>query len=70
MDDILIFICGSRQDYREKVLRVLEKLMEAGLSLDIDKCEFEVKTVKYLGFIIDVKVGIRIDLAKVEVILQ
>ena len=70
MDGILIFTCGFRQDYREKVLRMLEKLMEAGLSLDIDEYEFEVKTVKYLGFIIEIGVGIRIDFAKVEAIMQ
>ncbi|KAJ6437630.1 AAA family ATPase [Purpureocillium lavendulum] len=70
IDDILIFTCGSRQDHREKVLRVLEKLMDAGLSLDIDKCEFEVQTVKYLGFIIEAGVGIRMDPAKVEAIME
>lgn len=70
IDDILIFTCGSRQDHREKVLRVLEKLMDAGLSLDIDKCEFEVRTVKYLGFIIEAGVGIRMDPAKVEAIME
>ncbi|KAK1914151.1 hypothetical protein P3342_007397 [Pyrenophora teres f. teres] len=31
----------------------MKKLQEAGLQLDIDKCEFEQKRVKYLGYIVD-----------------
>jgi hypothetical protein len=36
--------------------------------MDIKKCEFEVKSTKYLGFIIDVEKSICIDLAKVKAI--
>ena len=42
--------------------------MDAGISLDIDKCEFEVQKVKYLGFIIEAGVGIRMDPEKVKAI--
>ena len=45
-------------------------MKEAGLQLDINKCEFEVKLTKYLGFIIEAGKGVSIDLAKVEVILS
>ena len=47
---------------------MLQRLQEAGLQLDIDKCEFECKSVKYLGFIIEVGKGFRMDPEKVAAI--
>jgi hypothetical protein len=41
---------------------------KAGLLLDITKCEFNVKSTKYLGFIIEASKGLRIDLEKVKAI--
>ena len=38
--------------------------------MDIKKCEFEVKTTKYLGFIIKAGKGISIDLAKIAAIRE
>lgn len=68
IDDIIIFTNGSLQEHRKQVLRVVEKLKEAGLQLDIDKCEFEQKRVKYLGYIVDSEKGICVDPEKVEAI--
>lgn len=68
MDDILIFTTGSLKDHREKVAKVLESLLEHGLHLDISKCEFETKKTKYLGYIVEVGVGIQMDPEKVEAI--
>ncbi|KAM4056451.1 retrovirus polyprotein [Hirsutella rhossiliensis] len=56
------------QDHRDKVGKVLQRLMDAGLQLDINKSEFEVKAVKYLGFIIEAECGIRVDPEKVEAV--
>jgi hypothetical protein len=58
IDNILIYSSGSLQDHREKVGRVLQRLMDAGLQIDIDKCEYETKQVKYLGYIVEAEVGI------------
>jgi hypothetical protein len=44
-------------------------MQEAGLQLDIDKSEFEVKSMKYLGFIIEAGKGIR-DPEKVSAITE
>lgn len=41
VDDILVYSSGSLQDHKKKVSKVLARLQEAELSLDIDKCEFE-----------------------------
>jgi hypothetical protein len=41
VEDVLIYTDGSLEDHREKVKLVMQKRSEAGLQLDIDKCEFE-----------------------------
>ncbi|KAM4064895.1 transposon Tf2-1 polyprotein [Hirsutella rhossiliensis] len=43
---------------------------DAGLQIDIDKCDFEAKSVKYLGFIVEAGKGIRVDPEKVQAIQQ
>ncbi|KAL1954932.1 hypothetical protein VTO42DRAFT_432 [Malbranchea cinnamomea] len=70
IDDILIFTTGSLRKHRQHIEKVLLKLQQARLQADIDKCEFEVKFTKYLGFIIEVGKGIRMDPAKVEAIVN
>jgi transposase InsO family protein len=70
IDDILIYTDGSRKQHQEHVRKVLQRLREAGLQVDIDKCDFEVKTTKYLGFILEAEKGIHMDPAKIDAILQ
>lgn len=68
VDDVLIYTDGSLEQHRGHVRQVLQRLQEAGLQLDISKCEFETQRTKYLGFIIEAEVGISMDPAKVEAI--
>lgn len=68
IDDILIYSSGSLQDHRDKVKTVLSKLQEASLFVDVNKCEFETTSTKYLGFIIEAGKGIRMDPEKVKAI--
>lgn len=63
MDDILIF-SESLTEHREHVKKLLRRLREHGLQVDIAKCEFESTTVKYLGLIIYTQ-GIVMDPKKV-----
>ncbi|KAE8557622.1 hypothetical protein EYB25_002329 [Talaromyces marneffei] len=70
IDDILIFTDGTLKEHRQHVRKVLQRLREAGLQVDIDKSEFEVKSTKYLGFIIEAEKGIRMDPAKVKAIQE
>ena len=58
VDNIFIYIDGSLREYRNQVRKILKCLQEAGLQLDIDKCEFEVQTIKYLGFIVEAGKGV------------
>jgi hypothetical protein len=50
------------------VLKVLRRLLNQGLYVDINKCEFSVKEVKYLGLIISIE-GVKMDPNKVKAIL-
>ena len=70
VDDILIFSSGSLQDHRSKVRKVLQRLLEHGLQLDFKKCEFETTSTKYLGYIIDVGNGIKMDPEKLKAISE
>lgn len=68
LDDVLIYSDGDLADHMEKVRLVLQRLETAGLKLDLKKCEFAVKSVKYLGFIIEVGEGVKVDPEKVSAI--
>ena len=67
MDDFLIFLNNRLEDHRIKVKKVLERLDKAELFLDIDKYEFKIKKVKYLGYVINYG-KIIIDIKKVDAI--
>lgn len=68
MDDILIF-SESLREHREHVKKVLRRLREHGLQVDIAKCEFESTKVKYLGLIISTE-GIAMDPKKVACVQE
>lgn len=70
IDDILIYSSGSKEDHMKEVEKVLSRLRDAGLGLDLGKCEFAVKETKYLGFIIEAGKGVRIDPQKVLAIQE
>ena len=66
LDDCLVF-SDTLEEHIEHVKKVLHKLQEAGLQLDIDKCEFHVQETKYLGLIITPE-GIKMDPQKIQAI--
>ena len=68
LDDVLVF-SETETEHIEQVLKVLRRLKERGLQLDIDKCEFSVSEVKYLGMFVGVN-GVRMDPEKVTAILE
>ena len=68
IDDILIYSSGDRKQHEGQVRKVLQRLREAGLQIDIDKCEFEVQSTKYLGFVLEAGKGLSMDPDKVEAI--
>ena len=68
LDDILIY-SYNEAEHEIHVKRILQKLLEAGLQIDITKCAFGVTEVPYLGLIITTK-GVKIDPAKVNTIIN
>ena len=66
IDNILIYN-NSKKEYQTHVQKVLTALLKAGLQADINKCEFHVTKISYLGLIISTK-GIRMDPKKVEAV--
>ena len=66
IDDLLIY-SNSMQEHREHIYTILQKLREAGLHINIDKCEFHIEEVLYLGMIVG-RHGIKIDPMKVAAV--
>ena len=66
IDDILIY-SEDPLKHEEHVCKVLDRLQQAGLPVDIKKSEFSVTSTKFLGFIIDIR-GIMMDPDKVAII--
>ena len=70
LNNVLIFTNETQSEHHEHVNKVLDCLNEAGLFLDIKKCEFEVTRTKYLRFIVNARVSIQIDPEKVKAITE
>ena len=51
IDNILIY-SNLKKKHGEHVRKILGALREAGLQADINKCEFQVTKINYLGLII------------------
>jgi hypothetical protein len=66
LDDVLVY-SATREEHRQHVREVVQRLADAGLQIDIGKCEFETKKTKYLGLIIN-DGGVAMDLEKVNAI--
>ncbi len=64
IDDILIY-SNSKKEYQTHLQKVLVAFQKAGLQVDIDKCEFYITKISYLGLIVSTK-GICMDPQKVE----
>ncbi len=55
VNDILIFTDELLHQHWNHVWKILLWFQEVSLQIDIDKCEFEVKSIKYLKFILKVR---------------
>ena len=66
LDDVLIY-SNSEKDHVGHIKWIMQQLMEAGLYLMPEKCEFHEETVRYLGLIISTQ-GISLDEDKVETV--
>ena len=70
LNNVLIFINGTWSEHCEHVNKMLDCLDEAGLFLNIKKCEFEMIRIKYLRFIINAGVSIQMNSEKIKAITE
>ena len=70
LENILIYTNRTWKEHQSNTNKVLEAIGKARVPLNITKCEFNVKSTKYLGFIIKAGKGLRIDPKKVKAIKE
>jgi hypothetical protein len=68
LDDILIF-SSSVEDHPNHVREVLKRCIDNNLVLKLEKCEFHVKEVVFLGFVISTT-GIKMEVEKTQAIAR
>lgn len=66
LDDILIY-SSNRAEHTQHVREVLERLRQYGLYANAEKCEFNVDSTGFLGFVVGPD-GIHMDQSRVEAI--
>lgn len=68
LDDIII-ISSTFEEHVSRLLRVLDKLKNANLTVNFEKCKFFRSELRYLGYVVDAR-GLRTDPEKVEAIIN
>lgn len=68
-DDILIYTKGNFDDHITKLRQVLSRLQAAALQVNLNKCQFVIQTVDYLGYTLT-RAGFKPQVNKVAAILQ
>ncbi|KAH3763888.1 retrotransposable element [Pelomyxa schiedti] len=63
IDDVVIFSRGSFEDHMGWVDKILTAIENAGLQINLSKCQFAKKELKYLGHIVNQE-GVRPDPGK------
>ena len=67
IDDILIFTKGTLDQHKKDVLEVFKRLDRINFRTALEKCEFLVKRIEFLGFIIE-EGKIRMDSKKAQLV--
>ncbi len=68
LDDILIF-SSSLQEHVQHVRHVHQRLLENGLFVKAEKCDFHAQSVPFLGYIVSVE-GMRTDPEKIKAVVE
>ncbi len=68
LDDILIF-SRSLQEHVQHIRVVLQRLLENGLFVKVEKCVFHAQSVPFLGYIVSSE-GMRMDPDKVQAVVD
>ena len=68
IDDILVY-SKDAQEHEQHLKTVLQTLMEKKLYAKLSKCDFWLKEVSFLSYIVSAE-GIRVDPTKIEVVMN
>ena len=68
IDDILVY-SKDAQEHEQHMRIVIETLRDKKLYAKLNKCDFWLKEVSFLGHIVSVE-GIRVDLIKIEAVVN
>jgi hypothetical protein len=68
LDDILIY-SKTKKEHVQHVRKVLQRLREAGIQSDVDKCDFHTTETKFLDLIVG-RNDIRINSEKMKTIVD
>eukprot|EP00118_Oscarella_pearsei_P023756 m.288835 g.288835 ORF g.288835 m.288835 type:complete len:174 (+) comp40707_c0_seq8:662-1183(+) len=68
MDDVLVF-APTAEEHDRRLRAVLRQLQQAGLTLNSEKCQFKVSSVKFLGQIVGPD-GVQSDPDKIAAIVK
>ena len=66
LDDILIY-SDNKLEHEHHVKKVLDRLRNTSLQINLKKCEFYVTRTKYLGFIISTD-SIKVNPEKISIV--
>jgi hypothetical protein len=68
LDDIIVYR-NSKKKHIQHVQKILQRLREANIQVDVDKCEFHITETKFLEMIVD-RDDIKMNLEKIKAIVE
>jgi esterase/lipase superfamily enzyme len=68
LDDIVIY-SNSKKKHVQHVKKILQRLREANIQVDVNKCEFHITETKFLEMIVD-RDDIKMNLEKIRAIVE
>ncbi len=68
LDDILMYN-NNKKDYVQHVKKILQRLREANIQIDVNKCEFHKIETEFLKMIVD-RNDVRMNSKKIKTIIE
>jgi hypothetical protein len=68
LDDIIVY-SNNKKEHIQHVHKILQRLREANIQTDVDKCEFHITKTKFLEMIMNHD-DIKMNLEKMKIIVE
>jgi hypothetical protein len=68
LNDIIVY-SNSKKKHIQHVRKILQRLREANIQADVDKCEFHITETKFLEMIVD-RDDIKMNFEKIKTIVD